>query len=234
MDLFLVLIPQWLGSQAIQQVNSQGHPPSIPLPCNHPQADKKILPPVSGISQSTTPNMTGQSPSLHHYFYQQQHQNVLESSQFQPSQQSVPHPTMLQPSSHSTLKQNQQTIVPQSGQPVSKQSVLSQQRQQPNATNQHIGQPRNVQQPHQHSNFSSIHQQHSGHMLQSTQGQRSQMSQLQTQSAQLQNQLNVKQNLPTSAAFQSQNVIDQQKQQFQQRRAMPEASSSKLYIHTNM
>ncbi|KVH89839.1 Coactivator CBP, KIX domain-containing protein [Cynara cardunculus var. scolymus] len=117
------------------------------------------------------------------------------------------------------------------------------------------------QQQQQHQLFGTqsgsttmVNNQHSAHLLQSkvsipqqnqpTQGQRSQpelqqqvMPQLQTQSGQLQHQLNTKlqpnlsqwdmqQRLPTSGAFQQQNVIDQQKQLFQQQRAMPEASST--------
>ncbi|KAI3821899.1 hypothetical protein L1987_09474 [Smallanthus sonchifolius] len=176
---------------------------------------------------------------------QQQHQNLLQSTHFQPSQLQ---PTMLQPSSLSTIKQNQQPHFPKSGQPQHlQQLVLRQQRQQ-----QH--QPRvfgqqnnlsNVQSISQHNNFSAIHQQHLGpqssqkqqqslgaqsgnstmlnnqhssHLMQSTQGQRSQMElqqqlipQLQTQSAQFQHQLNMKQRLPTS---------------FHQQRAMSEASST--------
>ncbi|KAL7597104.1 hypothetical protein Lser_V15G28019 [Lactuca serriola] len=213
----------------------------------------------------------------HNLHIQQQHQNLLQPSHFQPS-------------SLSTAQQNQQPVIQHH-----QQSALRQQRQQPlasivhqqppppqsnpmgqqtSATNLQQQQPRllsqqnnpsNVQQPHQHSigqhkNFPAIHQQqtmlnnqHSTQVMQSKvsipqknhsmQGQRSQlelqvMPQLQTQSGQLQHQLNMKlqsnmsqrdmqQRLPTSGAFQQQNVIDQQqKQLFQQQRAMPEASST--------
>ncbi|KAJ9556280.1 hypothetical protein OSB04_010894 [Centaurea solstitialis] len=106
----------------------------------------------------------------------------------------------------------------------------------------------------QSGNSTMVNNQHSAHLLQSkvsipqqnqpTQGQRSQpelqqpvMPQLQTQSGQLQHQLNTKmqpnlsqrdmqQRLPTPGAFQQQNVIDQQKQLLQQQRPMPEASST--------
>ncbi|XP_076921146.1 mediator of RNA polymerase II transcription subunit 15a-like [Bidens hawaiensis] len=153
-------------------------------------------------------------------------------------------PTTLQPSSLSTIKQTQQPHYPQSGQPVSQhyqQMVLRQQRQQQPRMFGQQNSLSSVQSIGQHNNFSGIHQQqhlgpqnspkqpqslgtqsgnsmlnnqHSSHLMQSTQSQRAQMElqqQLQTQSAQFQHQVNMKQRLPTS---------------FNQQRAMPEASST--------
>ncbi|KAK9079927.1 hypothetical protein SSX86_001602 [Deinandra increscens subsp. villosa] len=181
---------------------------------------------------------------------QQQHQmNILQPahSHFQPSQLQVVYngfgstwPTMLQPSSLSTMKQNQQPHFPQSGQPMSQQLVLRQQQrqQQPRIYGQQSNLS-NVQSIGQHNNkFSMIHQQHLGsqssqkqqqslgtqsgnntmlnnqhssHLMPSAaQSQRSQVE-LQTQSAQFQHQLNMKQRHPTP---------------FHQQRAMAEASST--------
>lgn len=161
-------------------------------------------------------------------------------------------PTMLQPSSLSTIKQNQQSHFPQSGQHMSQhhqQFVLRQQRQQQQQTRvfqqnnlssvQSIGQlnnfsairqqnlgPQSCQKPQQllrtqSGNSTMLNNQHSSHLMQSTQGQRSQLElqqqmipQLQTQSGQFQQQSNMKQRVPTP---------------FNQQRVMPEASSSKLH-----
>ncbi|KAI3792876.1 hypothetical protein L2E82_06767 [Cichorium intybus] len=109
---------------------------------------------------------------------------------------------------------------------------------------QHLG-PQSSSTGQQHT---MLNNQHSTHVMQSKvsipqqnqsmQGQRSQpelqlMPQLQTQSGQLNmkpqpnmTQREMQQRIPTSGAFQQQNVIDQQKQIFQQQRAMPEASST--------
>ncbi|KAI7755838.1 hypothetical protein M8C21_011636 [Ambrosia artemisiifolia] len=301
-------------SHGVQQINNQGQTPPIPVPSNHPQAGKQILPqsihnnlsssgvsPGSGIACSTSQSSSLQNISIgnnmgngippssfvsqrqipgsqntQQYLYQKQphqiakqklqqnnsnnnttltqpliqqqhqHQNLFQSTHFQPSQLQ---PTMLQPSSLSTVKQNQQPHLQQSGQPMSQHNqplVLRQQRQpqQPRVFGQQNNLS-NVQSIVQRNNFSAIHRQHLGpqisqkqlqslgtqsgtstmlnnqhssHLLQSTQGQRSQMElqqqvipQLQTQSAQTQHQLNMKQRHPTS---------------YSQQRAMPEASST--------
>ncbi|KAF5797929.1 putative coactivator CBP, KIX domain superfamily, mediator complex subunit 15, KIX [Helianthus annuus] len=244
------------GSQGMQQLNNQG----IPVPSHH-QAGKQILPQSihnnvssSGIARSTaTQNSSLQnisvtqrqipaSQSSQHYLYQQQiakqkllQQNNTTSVQPHVQQQhqnyALMQPTMLQPSSLSTIKQNQQ---PHLSQQLAlrqlRQPQQQQQQQQPRVFGQQNNNLSNAQSIGQHNNFSAIQQHlghqkqpqslgaqstmHSSHLLQSTQGQRSQMElqpQVIPQSAQFQHQLNMNQRLPAS---------------FHQQRAMPEASST--------
>ncbi|XP_076959346.1 mediator of RNA polymerase II transcription subunit 15a-like [Bidens hawaiensis] len=280
-----------LNNQGQLNNQSQSQPPSIPVPSNHPQAGKQVLPqsihnnvsssgvpPGSGIARSTGQNsslqniqniqrhLSGSQHSQHNLYQQQPHQiakpklqqnnininnndnnnstSVQPRIQQQHQNYAFMQPTMLQPSSLSTIKQTQQPHYPQSGQPVSQhhqQMVLRQQRQQQPRMFGQQNSLSNVQPIGQHNNFSGIHQQqhlgpqnnpkqpqslgnqsgysmlnnqHSSHLMQSTQSQRAQMElqqQLQTQSAQFQHQLNMKQRLPAS---------------FHQQRAMPEASST--------
>ncbi|KAM0046512.1 putative coactivator CBP, KIX domain superfamily, mediator complex subunit 15, KIX [Helianthus debilis subsp. tardiflorus] len=214
----------------------------------------------SGIARSTaTQNSSLQnisvsqrqipaSQSSQHYLYQQQQQqhqiakqkllqqnnttSVQPHVQQQHQNYALMQPTMLQPSSLSTIKQNQQPHLSQ--QLALRQQRQPQQQQQPRVFGQQNNNLSNAQSIGQHNNFSAIQPQqqqhlghqkqpqslgaqstmHSSHLLQSTQGQRSQMElqpQVIPQSAQFQHQLNMNQRLPAS---------------FHQQRAMPEASST--------
>ncbi|XP_022036920.1 mediator of RNA polymerase II transcription subunit 15a isoform X3 [Helianthus annuus] len=216
------------GSQGMQQLNNQARSTAT---------QNSSLQNIS-VTQRQIPA----SQSSQHYLYQQQiakqkllQQNNTTSVQPHVQQQhqnyALMQPTMLQPSSLSTIKQNQQ---PHLSQQLAlrqlRQPQQQQQQQQPRVFGQQNNNLSNAQSIGQHNNFSAIQQHlghqkqpqslgaqstmHSSHLLQSTQGQRSQMElqpQVIPQSAQFQHQLNMNQRLPAS---------------FHQQRAMPEASST--------
>ncbi|KAJ0770397.1 putative coactivator CBP, KIX domain superfamily, mediator complex subunit 15, KIX [Helianthus annuus] len=245
------------GSQGMQQLNNQGIPVPSHHQAGKQILPQSIHNNVSssGIARSTaTQNSSLQnisvtqrqipaSQSSQHYLYQQQQQQQIakqkllqqnNTTSVQPHVQqqhqnyALMQPTMLQPSSLSTIKQNQQPHLSQ--QLALRQLRQPQQQQQPRVFGQQNNNLSNAQSIGQHNNFSAIQQHlahqkqpqslgaqstmHSSHLLQSTQGQRSQMElqpQVIPQSAQFQHQLNMNQRLPAS---------------FHQQRAMPEASST--------
>ncbi|KAL8216475.1 hypothetical protein R6Q57_023312 [Mikania cordata] len=204
---------------------------------SHQIAKQKLLP--SSINHKNTTSVQSR--------IQQQHQNLLQAAHFQPSQlqSTMLQPSSLSTIKQNRQPHFPQSGQPVS--PHHQQLILRQQRQQQQQPRL-FGQQNNLsnmQSIGQHTNFSAINQQHLGsqsrqkqqqslgtqsgnstmlnnqhssHLMQATQSQRSQMElqqqfipQLQTQSAQFQHQLNMKQRVSTS---------------FNQQRAMAEASST--------
>lgn len=191
--------------------------------------------PSNFVSQRQVQGNQQQSQNPQHQFYQQQfaqiakqnlhqnnstvshiHQKLLQPSHFQPSQQSVMQPTILQ-SSNFHVQQNQQSVAPQSGQPViqhHQQSVLRQQRPHQQQQPRLVGHPNNlsnVQQLQQnsvvqHNNFSALHQHHLGPPQSSSTGQHEQQHQL----------------LGNQHLMQSKVSVPQQNQSTQGQRAQPE------------
>nr|XP_043622083.1 mediator of RNA polymerase II transcription subunit 15a-like [Erigeron canadensis] len=206
-----------------------------------------------------------QQQKLHPSHFQSSQRSIMQPTMLQPSLSTV------QQNQQPIFSQLSQPVSQQHQQPVLKQQRYQQFQPQlmghqnnlsnvkqhssgqhnfPAIHQQHFAPQSSMKQQHKHQlpgtqsgNFTPNNQ-HSAHLLQSTQGQKSQvelqqqgMPQLHMQSSHLQCQSIVKlqantsqgdmqQRLPTSGAFQQQSVIDQQKPLMQQQRAKPEASST--------